>query len=786
MTKIYKVLVNDGKAESNAVQVTQGAGDKDATVRLVAQRGVRYELQDVSKGKGFAPDQVRAKRVGSNLALMLDGSEKPDVEIEDYYVVQGEGSAPVLAGLAENGSVYEYIPQDPNANHLTPSLKDGHTPVLMALGGGALGEAFVLSGLPVVAAAAGGISGWAIAAGVVGAAALGGGGGGGGGASKDTTPPAAATGKLKHDAVNDTGVSTEDNITNNKQPVLLINAESGAKVEVLIGTKTYVATETSTKGVYEVKITDDLVDGSYTPKVTVTDPAGNKNTDGKLDTFTVDSSFLNNLANGEDIDLNNGSDTRVSISAVSEDTGTVTNDFITSARNVKMSGTVSQFHDTGISAGASVLVQIFDASNPAKLVEQEYVHPDANGAWTMTTPTAALVDGAYTVKAAIVDAAGNVVKTAPDQTLVISQTYFSAVNDAVTVQEDQLAVFDTEKNNVLLNDSDVNNLRSEVTSVQFGAATVTVTQNTTYAVQPAVLKGKYGSLSIGADGSYLYNLDNSNTNIYNNVIQSLSISDQLTETFHYTAVNSKGLSSGADLIIKIQGVNDAAAVLSYTPLSVTMRDVDNGEQEFNLTPSQMHYQGTNGYYVFESNVVTSSVPTIFVGTVKYFLNVDATLQANVRESHDLFTLTSKDGTAFETFDQSIKSTDATRTIFQYNGVNGHDDVWMPTGQSIDLTDPSKYLLNSIEKIDLTSTGNNTIKLSLASLMQADVDATSHVKQLTINRDSGDVVEFKLDAGAAAPTAELINGYDVYHLTNANQSATYDLLVQHTTNAVTFS
>lgn len=140
MAKTYKVLVNDGKgAESVAVQVAQGAGDKGKPVRLLAQRGVRYELQDEVKGKGFAPDQVRAKRVGNNLTLMFDGSQNPDVVIEDYYIVKGEGAAPMLAGLAENGGVYEYIPQDPNANHLTPSLKDGNTPVLMALGGGRLG-----------------------------------------------------------------------------------------------------------------------------------------------------------------------------------------------------------------------------------------------------------------------------------------------------------------------------------------------------------------------------------------------------------------------------------------------------------------------------------------------------------------------------------------------------------------------------------------------------------------------------------------------------------------------
>ena len=102
MAKLYKVLVNDGNgAETKPINVTQGVGDKGTPVRIVAQRGVRYELQDTTKTKNTAPDQVRVKRVGKNLTLMFDGSQTPDVVVEDFYAVgsASDGTLPTLAGL---------------------------------------------------------------------------------------------------------------------------------------------------------------------------------------------------------------------------------------------------------------------------------------------------------------------------------------------------------------------------------------------------------------------------------------------------------------------------------------------------------------------------------------------------------------------------------------------------------------------------------------------------------------------------------------------------------------
>ena len=199
MAKTYKILVNDGKGtDIQPVRVMQGG----EPVRVLAKRGWRFELQDDLKGKSVAPDQVRVKRVGKSLTLMFDGSQRADVVIEDYYAENTDkdkdNGMPKLVGTAENGGMYEYVPQDPAVSSMPAELKDGNTPVIVSLGGGPLGDDFVLSALPLVAAA-GGVSGWLVAGGVAAAAAAGGGGGGGAAIVKVSAPTVSIEADLNND-----------------------------------------------------------------------------------------------------------------------------------------------------------------------------------------------------------------------------------------------------------------------------------------------------------------------------------------------------------------------------------------------------------------------------------------------------------------------------------------------------------------------------------------------------------------------------------------------------------
>jgi VCBS repeat-containing protein len=109
--------------------------------------------------------------------------------------------------------------------------------------------------------------------------------------------------------------------------------------------------------------------------------------------------------------------------------------------------------------------------------------------------------------------------------------------------------------NVLTNDTDADSGNFDtktVTSVQFGidsAANVPSNNNN------VTVAGVYGTLTIHADGSYAYALDNNNTDT-----QGLGQGTQVSEIFTYTMADAHGVESSAELKINITGTNDAPVV----------------------------------------------------------------------------------------------------------------------------------------------------------------------------------------------------------------------------------
>jgi hypothetical protein len=118
--------------------------------------------------------------------------------------------------------------------------------------------------------------------------------------------------------------------------------------------------------------------------------------------------------------------------------------------------------------------------------------------------------------------------------------------------------------------------------------------------------------------------------------------------------------------------------------------------------------------------------------------------------------------------------------------------------SFDFTTPTPVgattpNITSIEKVDITGTGDNTIKLSIASLMQADtvsavVNGTpASVHRLFIDGDSNDVVQLNGTLGTSsnhvnptAGTGELV-GYNIYHFND-----THELLIHSAITSITFT
>ena len=91
---------------------------------------------------------------------------------------------------------------------------------------------------------------------------------------------------------------------------------------------------------------------------------------------------------------------------------------------------------------------------------------------------------------------------------------------------------------------------AEVTGVAFGASTDPVAGNV-----GTQLPGTYGSIAIGADGSYSYILDNSNE-----LVQGLDDTESLTEIFTYTITDGDGDQSTTTITITINGSDDPVVI----------------------------------------------------------------------------------------------------------------------------------------------------------------------------------------------------------------------------------
>ena len=110
-----------------------------------------------------------------------------------------------------------------------------------------------------------------------------------------------------------------------------------------------------------------------------------------------------------------------------------------------------------------------------------------------------------------------------------------ALADTAATQEDNPVAV---TGNVLANDSDID-------------------AGTTLAVlQPGTLQGAFGSLTLGADGSYRYVLDNA-------AVQSLAAGAEVSDSFAYAATDGVA-QSGSTLVIRITGSNDGPVAVADT------------------------------------------------------------------------------------------------------------------------------------------------------------------------------------------------------------------------------
>ncbi|TWT55219.1 Cadherin domain protein [Rubripirellula amarantea] len=144
--------------------------------------------------------------------------------------------------------------------------------------------------------------------------------------------------------------------------------------------------------------------------------------------------------------------------------------------------------------------------------------------------------------------------------------------------------------NVLSNDTDPDTSNTNaVTGVASG------TQANTAGSVGSVVNGLYGSITIGVNGAYTYNVDNNNA-----TVQALRTNaDTLDDVFSYTITDSFGATSTTQITITIEGANDNPHDLTATGLNIA-EDSSNGQSVGSVTASDIDSMDTFTYSLLDT------------------------------------------------------------------------------------------------------------------------------------------------------------------------------------------
>ncbi|MBY5927230.1 MULTISPECIES: VCBS domain-containing protein [unclassified Halomonas] len=153
----------------------------------------------------------------------------------------------------------------------------------------------------------------------------------------------------------------------------------------------------------------------------------------------------------------------------------------------------------------------------------------------------------------------------------ILDTAPQAVADVNAITEDTASV----SGNVVSDGTGADTLGADATTV-----TAVTSDNangntaTTNADGELVIQGEYGTLTIAADGSYSYALDNANP-----AVQGLDGSESVTEVFTYTLTDADSDASSTTLTLTINGQEDDLPTITVTDSDGNVTGADNSVEE---------------------------------------------------------------------------------------------------------------------------------------------------------------------------------------------------------------
>ena len=292
--------------------------------------------------------------------------------------------------------------------------------------------------------------------------------------------------------------------------------------------------------------------------------------------------------------------------------------------------------------------------------------------------------------------------TTDDGTLTItvstSNNAPSATNDTDAVNEDATVTQSSGSSLLVADDTDADSDTLTVTQIAVtGGSNSSVSSSTTYANGTSIT-GTYGTLVVGANGSYTYTADQS-------AADALDASDTATDSFTYTVSDGNGGTDTATLIFTVTGVNDApvgvndadavnedATVTQSSGSGLLTADDTDGDDSSSLSVTQIAVTGGSNSSVAGSSSYNSNFTTVIgtYGTLKVgadgsFSYVADQSAADALDASDTvtesFTYTVSDGTTTDT---------ATLTII----ITGVNDAPTATDNTITTNEDTNHIFST--------------------------------------------------------------------------------------------
>ncbi|WP_085905429.1 DUF5801 repeats-in-toxin domain-containing protein [Kiloniella majae] len=349
----------------------------------------------------------------------------------------------------------------------------------------------------------------------------------------------------------------------------------------------------------------------------------------------------------------------------------------------------------------------------------------------------------------------------------------------IVIEDDlPVAVDDTNDADAVQEDSDLVAIGNVLDNDTVGAdgAVVTTTSE---------MVGTYGSVTIGADGQYTYNLNNTAGNV-----QALADGETVYDTFTYEIEDGDGDTSTAELKIKITGTNDApvavadgvhpaGVVIVTSPDDIVLTKADTDEAiSFDFGADDA---GRSVTVTFDAKTGGSWDPVGgYQDTFTVEINGVEVLVTHDRgtSSYSFDVVTDGDGKIEIDFSSVITGSDESLTVSNLSIKTGPDSDWpdgsLTTGENTAITvdvlandtdvdngdDPSTFSLDSV---------------SFASGLPADLGVTP--AEVTV---VGDKLVFEpgtsFDYLAEGETATVVVDYTMSDDSGASASATATIIV----------